>query len=352
MAHSLARALADYVVEWRAAPWPLPWAERFARQAPLVLEIGFGNGAFLEREAKAHPERDHVGIELSWTAATHLLRRLQRCEIANARALLGDAEFLVRHLFWPASLAAVFVNHPCPWPKARHTERRLLDRAFLELLGERMQPGAVLTVVTDHAEYGKWLGEELRAQRALESCHATLEAPPPPGREPTKYQLKAMAQGIPIHYFEWRRVPDLVPSGTSAIASEPSMPTLTLFGASTGTQPFEGFRPQRFRERHREDEVVVKLEAVYRRVDGTVWLVETFVQEGRLRQQFGIDVVAREDTLLVKPSSLGDPYPTHGVKRAVWCVGRWLASRDPLLRVRSESLGLAEPSEPWPPASS
>jgi hypothetical protein len=127
------------------------------------------------------------------------------------------------------------------------------------------------------------------------------------------------------------------------------MPTLTLRGEIADAEPFRGFRPVLFRERHAGVEVVVKLEAVYRRADLPVWLVEVLVQEDRLRQQFGIDVVQRGATLLLKPSVLGQPYPTHGVKRAVWCAAEWLRQAHPGLEVQHESLGLEPPDEPWPP---
>lgn len=356
MARPLALALQEHVVEWRRGPWPLDPAAVFGRRAPLALEIGFGNGSFLEEQASARPDRDHLGVELSWTAATHLFRRLHRAGVTNVRVLLGEAEAIVRHALAPESLSEVFVNHPCPWPKARHVERRLLERGFLAELATRMLPGAPLTVVTDHAEYAAWLAEELVATPALVSRHATVEAPEIAGRTPTKYQRKAMAQGIAIHYFEWQRraelatSPTVVAGGDRDPAPESPMPTLTLRGAVPPAELFRDFRPVLFRERHQGQEVVVKFEAVYRRADRPVWLLETLVQEDRLRQFFALDVVAREDGILLKPSALGDPYPTHGVKRAVWCAAQWLRSRHPGLEVRHESLGLAPPAEPWPPA--
>ena len=359
MARPLSRALADYVVDWQREPWPIDWRGVFGRGAPLALEIGFGNGSFLAEQARAHPQRDHLGIELSWTAATHLFRRLQSGGQTNVRVLLGDAEAMVRHLFAAEALSAVTVNHPCPWPKARHLERRLLTRAFLVVLAARMLAAAVLSVVWDDAGCAEWLAEELAAQDALVSCHATTEVAAIHGRSATKYQLKAMAQGIPIHYFEWQK-PASAPrtKALPAPAGEISMPTLTLSGAVTSADLFEGFRPllfrERIRDREQELEVVVKLETVYRRMlprsDEPVWLLETLVQEGRLRQQFALDVVGRGTRILIKPAAMTQPYPTHGVKRAVWCAAEWLRSRHAALTVQHESLGLPEPPGPWPPA--
>jgi tRNA (guanine-N7-)-methyltransferase len=350
MARPLSLSLQEYVIDWQREPWPVPWDAVFGRKAPLALEIGFGNGAFLAEQARERPERDHVGLELSWTSATHLFRRLARAELTNVRVLLGDAEALVRRLFGEASLCEVFVNHPCPWPKARHVARRLLDREFLACLADRMEPGARLTVVTDHAEYAGWLGEELGSQSALVSSHGSAEVATLPGRTPTKYQLKAMAQGISIHYFEWHKAAGpYEPREPGSPPREVTMPTLTLEGEVAQGELFRDFRPALFRERHQGVEVVVKLEAVYRRSDAPVWLLQTFVQEDRLRQQFGIEIVARGATLLLKPSVLGQPHPTHGVKRAVWCAAHWLRSRHGSLAIRHESLGLADPSEPWSP---
>jgi len=349
MARPLSVSLQDHVLEWAQLPWPADWSACFGRRAPLALEIGFGNGDFLVREALAHPERDHLGIELSWTAATHLFRRLGQAGCTNVRVLLGDAEALVQHLFAPEMLDAVFVNHPCPWPKARHLERRLLRRDFLAQLSSRMRPGAPLTIVTDHAEYATWLHEELTAEASLGSRHATVEVAAIAGRAPTKYQLKAMAQGIPIHFFEWQKRPD-APSVVAPAppTPTPAMPSLTLTGATPGLDLFADFRPLRFREQERGSEVVVRLQAVYRRPDRPVWLVETFVQEDRLRQMFALDVVVRERDVLLKPSVMGQPYPTHGVKRAVWCTAMWLRMRHPTLAVTHESLGLRPPATPWP----
>jgi len=351
MPRPLSASLQEYVLEWAQAPWPIDWAVAFGRRAPLALEIGFGNGAFLVEQATARPERDHLGIELSWTAATHLFRRLGQARARNVRVLLGDAEALVAQLFAPAALDEVFVNHPCPWPKARHLERRLLRRDFLELLATRMRPGAPLTIVTDHAEYATWLHDELAAAPSLRSRHATVEVAQIEGRKPTKYQQKAMAQGIPIHFFEWEK-PASAPAAPPGPASEvPDMPTLSMTGATAG-ELFQDFRPQRFREQERGVEVIVKLLAVYRRPDRPVWLVETFVQEDRLRQMFALDVVQRGAEVLVKPSSMGQPYPTHGVKRAVWCVAMYLRAHHPALAVTHESLGLKPPAEPWPTSAS
>lgn len=349
MPRPLSLAVQAHVVPWHELDWPIDWPGVLGRSAPLVLEIGFGNGAFLADLAAAHPGHDHVGIELSWSSALRLFKRLRARALTNVRVLLVDAVVALEHLFPPASLAAVHVNHPCPWPKARHEERRLVSPAFLRLLADRMREGAPLTIVTDHAEYAGWTRDALEGCAGLRSRHATSEVASIPGRVPTKYERKATDQGVPIHYFEWERrgpaAPVRPPLAVPAFRPDPrlsdAMPSLTLRGAPRAESLLEGFEPATFRARDGDVLVTVKLAAAFRQLGQPVWLVETLVVEDGLRQELGILVVARGEDLLVKLSSVGRPHPTFGVKHAVWRVGRWLVERHPGLEVASENLGAA-----------
>ncbi len=344
MGRPLCHSIADWLVPWKRCDWPVDWAARFGRKAPLALEIGFGNGEFLEREARRRPERDHLGVELSWTSATHLFRRLDRGGLANVRAVLGEASNVLHYLIEPGALVEVFVNHPCPWPKERHHRRRLIRAEFLALLADRMTEAAPLTIVTDHAEYADWVRDALETQSWFEPRLGTTEVAELPGRETTKYQRKAMAEGIPIHYFPWRKAasPDSVPP-RAAFDDLDAMPSLTLQGAFDAERLFDGFATSVHRESHRDVETVVKLVAAYRREnqrDKPVGLVEALVKEDKLRQEFALQVVGQPDgKLLVKLSGLGDPHPTFGVKRAVWRLGEWLREHHPELAVVHHNLG-------------
>jgi tRNA (guanine-N7-)-methyltransferase len=340
MPRPLPLSIADWLIPWRERTWPLPLHEEFGRETPLALEIGFGNGEFLEREARGHPERDHVGIELSWTSATHLFRRLDKGGPTNVRVLLADAEVALRHVFAPASLVEVFVNHPCPWPKDRHAARRLVRPEVLRLLATRMAAGAPLLVVTDHAEYAVQIAEVLEGQEDFAPQHGATEVAEIPGREPTKYQRKAMAEGIPIHYFPWVRVAGGEPAAEAS--EEVEMPSLTLNGSVPPETLFAGFEPDVETTSPDGVPTVVKLVSAYQRVDREGWLVEALVKEDRLQQDFAIEVVPRgEERLLVKVSHLGHAHPTFGVKRAVWRVGRWLWLKHPELGLEHHNLGAA-----------
>ena len=346
----LSVSIQRHLFDPRTTSWPVDWAAVFGREAPLALEIGFGNGQFLLEQALARPDRDHVGLERSWAGATRLFKRLDKHGVTNVRAVLGDADVALEHFFRRESLDEVWVNHPCPWPKERHHERRLLQPEGLRRVADRLRLGHPLTVVTDHAAYASWVAERLEAEPALASRHATTEVAAIPGRRPTKYQQKAMDQGVPIHFFEWeKRSP--VPSEEPPLPdSLDPMPSLNLRGALAAQPLFDGFAAHTLRESHRDVDIVVKLSAAYARTDRPgEWLVEALVREDKLKQDFCVLVLERSgEELLVKLSGLGRPHPTRGVRRAVQAVGQWLARRHPGLAVVHHNLGevAAHPLEP------
>ncbi|MCZ6598879.1 MAG: tRNA (guanine(46)-N(7))-methyltransferase TrmB [Planctomycetota bacterium] len=343
-ARPLSTSIRDHVVPWRRMEWPIDWAGVFGRRAPLAVEIGFGNGEFLAHEAGEHPERDHVGIELSWTSGRHLIRRLDQAGGRNVRMVLCDATAALHVLFTPQSVDEVFVNHPCPWPKERHFARRLVQPGFIALLADRMKAGARLTIVTDHADYAVAIADVLEAQEALVPIHGRAFLSGLPKRRPTKYERRGMAQGARILYFPWRKAsePAHVPA-TPSFDPLDSVPSVTLQGACDAPRLFDGFETLVRQEAVDGVQVVVKLVGMWRRADdrgGEVWLVDALVREDDLQQEFALQVVEQPDRkFLIKLSNLGHPHPTFGVKRAVWHLATWLRTTHPGLEIVSSNLG-------------
>jgi len=127
----------------------------FPRPAPLVLEIGFGMGDSLASMAAADSERNYLGIEVHRPGVGHLLARLAREQIDNVRVVNADAvEVLEKHVV-DASLDAVLVFFPDPWPKTRHHKRRLIQPVFVSLLARKLRLGGLLHLATDWQHYAE-----------------------------------------------------------------------------------------------------------------------------------------------------------------------------------------------------
>src|SRR6516225_4645052 len=63
------------------ASGPLSWKDIFGREAPVVLDIGCGNGRFLIGSAVWRPDHDHFGIDVLPLVLRYATRR------ANQRGL-------------------------------------------------------------------------------------------------------------------------------------------------------------------------------------------------------------------------------------------------------------------------
>jgi len=171
---------------------PLDLAGLFGRSAPVVLEIGFGMGDLTARMAAAEPERDFLAVEVHTPGIGNLLALIGDSGLTNIRVAHGDAMQLV-HRIAPATLDAVNVFFPDPWPKARHHKRRLITPANVALLRERLRPGGRLHCATDWPAYAEAMRETLDADPGLRLAATGRE-----GRPETKFERRGTAAGRPI----------------------------------------------------------------------------------------------------------------------------------------------------------
>jgi tRNA (guanine-N7-)-methyltransferase len=127
----------------------------FGRSAPLVLEIGFGNGEQLLWSAQHEPEKDFLGIEVHRPGVGRLMNALASHNVDNVRLYNHDAVDVLEHAIAPESLAEVRIYFPDPWPKQRQHKRRLIQPPFTALLASRVALGGCLHLATDWAEYAE-----------------------------------------------------------------------------------------------------------------------------------------------------------------------------------------------------
>ena len=335
----LSEAIKTYEVPWLEEDWPIDWEEVFGRTTPLVVEIGFGNGQFLEQEAAAAPDVSFVGVERSWGSIQRLFKRLEAASLDNVRVVQGDAAFALARLFPNDSIEKVYINFSDPWPKERHHGRRLIQPTFVQMLAQRLTPGQGEAVIaTDHAGYAEWIGEVLTGQTLLRLAHPTPSVSALAGRRPTKYERRAIGAGTPIHYFVWRRGDE--PSAPGHIERVGPMPNVVLTGASDGVHLLDEFETQTWQGDRRGVSTLVKLGEVYSASTDRHRLVEAMVREGELAQHIGILVVARPGgQVLIKLSPMGHPRPTWGVKKAVWLVAQAVLSLHPGTTLVSSTVG-------------
>lgn len=337
----LSDVLHHYVMPWLQADWPVDWPGIFERTAPLVVEIGFGNGLFLMEQAKRNPDANVVGIELSWRWVQHLAGCLDQTGLAHVRLIHGEAEVVLQSLFGSHSVREIFINFPDPWPKTRHHTRRLIQTGFVELLQDRLSIGGQVTIATDHPGYAAWIAAILESQAALQPCFSTTAVRELTGRIPTKYEQKARGADLPIFYFLWHKPTG--PSPKVSVQRRRAMPHVVLQGPHHLEQTLGACVPRTWGKTHRGVEVSTTLIRAYREVTADSWMVELVVKEGKLCQQIGVVLMPRSQAqILLKLSAMGFPRPTLGVQRAVWHVAEMIQEDNPQLAVLWMSMSVQE----------
>jgi tRNA (guanine-N7-)-methyltransferase len=135
----------------------IDWSSVFGRNAPLVLDLGCGNGRFVISSAVARPELDHIGVEILPVVIRYATRRANQRGLRNVRlAVVGAYEFLAQYIA-PASVAEIHLYHPQPYRDSAKSHRRLLTPEFLALLHRSLIAGGLLVMQTDNKGYWQYL---------------------------------------------------------------------------------------------------------------------------------------------------------------------------------------------------
>ena len=185
-------------------PAPLDWAAAFGRQAPSLLEIGFGMGQATAEIARQHPENNYLGVEVHTPGVGALLKRIGELGLENLRVVQHDAVEVVRDMLAPQSLVGIHVFFPDPWPKKRQQKRRLIQQPFVALLASRLLPGGYLHCATDWQEYAEQMLAVLSAEPLLENTAPDF-APRPAYRPQTKFETRGLKLGHGVWDVVFRR---------------------------------------------------------------------------------------------------------------------------------------------------
>lgn len=131
----------------------LDCSELFPREAPVEIDLGCGDGAFLTALAAQYPERNFLGIERLRGRVCTVCRKAARLQLSNVRVARIDTTYAAAKLISPASVSAFHLLFPDPWPKRRHHRRRTFTPEFIAAIGRALLADGLFHIVTDHQEY-------------------------------------------------------------------------------------------------------------------------------------------------------------------------------------------------------
>ncbi len=177
-------------------PSPIDFTQAFGREAPLIVEVGFGMGDSLWQMAKASPELNFLGIEVHEPGVGHLISMLVKEEITNVRVMCHDAVEIFKHAIAPATVSRLQIYFPDPWPKKRHHKRRLIQPSFLDLCVPLLQAQGIIHCATDWENYAEQMLEVLSAREDLKNVAGVNQYSERPAYRPqTKFETRGQRLG-------------------------------------------------------------------------------------------------------------------------------------------------------------
>lgn len=106
------------------------WNKLFNNDNNIEIEIGTGKGKFIIEKALQNPNINFIGIEKYDSPLVGAVKKLEELDINNLRLICYDA-LTIDNVF-DREISKIYLNFSDPWPKKRHTKRRLTSNRFLE----------------------------------------------------------------------------------------------------------------------------------------------------------------------------------------------------------------------------
>ena len=185
-------------------PTILDYTAAFGRDAPTVLEIGFGMGMTTAAIAAARLDTNFMAVEVHPPGVGNLCNLLDEQGLTNVRVMEHDAVEVLTQMIAPNSLAGAHIYFPDPWHKKRHNKRRLVQPTLVALLASRLRPEGYLHLATDWVPYAEQMLEVLSAEPTLKNTAADY-APRPEWRPETKFELRGLKLGHEVRDLVFRK---------------------------------------------------------------------------------------------------------------------------------------------------
>jgi len=174
---------------------PVDLAALFVRPLPVEVELGCGDGSFLTDYARAHPESNFLGVERLLGRLRKTARKGARVGLRNLRLVRIEAAYFLEFLLPSASIQALHVYFPDPWPKRKHRRHRLVNERFPQLAARTLIPGGRVCLRTDHEDYF----EQMTRVFGLDGRFTPVATADELSRCRTDFEAGFAAAGISIH---------------------------------------------------------------------------------------------------------------------------------------------------------
>ncbi|MEX6128545.1 tRNA (guanosine(46)-N7)-methyltransferase TrmB [Staphylococcus saprophyticus] len=124
-------------------------SEWFDNDQPIYIEVGSGMGQFITTLAAKHPEINFISMEKEKSVMIKVLDKVIEQGLTNIKLICNDAIEL-NDYFKDGEVSRLYLNFSDPWPKKRHTKRRLTYQTYLALYKQVLKDDGEIHFKTDN----------------------------------------------------------------------------------------------------------------------------------------------------------------------------------------------------------
>ena len=178
----------------------IDYSALFGRTAPVELEVGCGNGAFVAELAKRRSGCDFLAVEVCTNVILTAMERVMEEGIPNVKFLNIAAEILPCYIP-EGSIDRIYLNFSTPLPEAGREKQRLTSDRFLAIYKKLLKPGGEIIQKTDSEPFfdyslAKFQEDGFAVKDVTRDLH---NSPYAAENIVTEYEANFSAKGLPIY---------------------------------------------------------------------------------------------------------------------------------------------------------
>ena len=173
------------------------WKSLFDNDNPIYIEIGMGKGKFIIENALKYPDINFIGIEKYDSVVAKSLPKIPE-GLSNLFVIRMDALNIDK--VFSHEIDRIYLNFSDPWPKVRHSMRRLSSRVFLEKYDKIFKGEKNIYLRTDNRDLFTFSLESFSQYGyVLHDINLNLHEIDQPDIITTEYEDKFVEAGLPIY---------------------------------------------------------------------------------------------------------------------------------------------------------
>lgn len=172
--------------------------EIFNNSNIIEIEIGMGKGNFIIEKARRNPNINFIGIEKYATVLVSAFKKLDDIDLPNLKIINMDANRIDE--VFEKEISKIYLNFSDPWPKKKHSNRRLTSRLFLDKYSKIFIGDRIIEMKTDNMKLFEFSLMSLsESNYILKEVNLDLHSSNIEDNVETEYEKKFSTIGMPIY---------------------------------------------------------------------------------------------------------------------------------------------------------